>query len=170
MTHHMIAMIPVKADRTENYGITHASVYIYGRAQRIEAWDNRPDKRPGRTFGQLVDPYGRPTTDAQTVLISPEAVCLSAHGDSTGTVASGQVWAPGGEVLREGDTVRLLWIDAEVGSAPRVGELYRVTYKRHGNYHGQLDPVHDQLTPAETRERALDVDADALAVLRAANV
>lgn len=156
MTLHYVQMVPVAAQRTADYGITHQSLFIYGRAVRVQAWENRPDQRElCATFGQLVDPNGRPTTDAQSILLSPESVCISAHGNGTGSAASGQVWAPDGAVFREGDTVRLLWIDAEIGSAPRVGELYRVTFKHDGNGHGRLVPVQDQLTPAETRERAL---------------
>ena len=108
----------------KSYGIMFESEFVHeipedrnnrSYPHRIKVWSNlnRPNKWPEGEWtdfgfrggpGKYVDPNNKGTDSEQSFTISTEAMCISAHGDSTGTKASGQVW---GEVVHVGDTITL---------------------------------------------------------------
>lgn len=125
---HRIEMAEGDERRRDHYGVTHESVYVYRVRPdhwptRIQVWDNtgRPNPHPGETKwnefgriggdGQYLDPRNEGTDEEVTVLFSPESSVISARGDSTGTPASGQVWAPDHEPITTGDVVVLVYPD-----------------------------------------------------------
>lgn len=98
-----IELAPSTADRRDSYGVLLESELQYDVAgpglhnphhpHTIQLWECR------ERDGQLVDPNGRPTTEAHVVLMSAQAVVITAHpmrGRSRADV-----------VLHIGDTVRL---------------------------------------------------------------
>lgn len=156
---HLIVMTPATAYRTEHYGITHTSDYVYLNPRagnfptRVVVWDNtrrvNPDPGGPVQFGQYgplptggdgkyIDPSNRATDDELTILLTPESVTIDAYGTGTGTRGSGQLWAPDGEILRDGDTVRLIFVDP-VGE-PRVSD-YVARIPHNANGHGYLTPA-----------------------------
>jgi hypothetical protein len=144
MTTHLIPMVPAPAARTENYGITHLSQFVYhttGKGlhnrsfpHRIVVWDNeirprndnaesnqyRPQHHLRHLDGAYIDPSGRPTDDLVTVLLDAESMAITNSGTNTGTVASGQVYSHTGPLMVD-DFVVLVWPSGDL-SAP-----YRVT-------------------------------------------
>ncbi len=109
---------------TDSYGIAYRSSKVHevkGQSHnrnfphRLTVWSNvnRPNKWPEGEWtnfgfrggpGKYVDPSNKGTDAELSFTISAEASVISAHGDGTGTAASGQVW---GEVLSVGDVVML---------------------------------------------------------------
>jgi hypothetical protein len=123
------------------YGILFESTFVHeipedrnnrSYPHRFKVWSNvnRPNKWPEGEWtdfgfrggpGAYVDPNNKGTDEAMSVTISTEAMCISAHGDSTGTKASGQVW---GDVVHAGDVVTLRTPDGD-----NIGP-YTVTFHR----------------------------------------
>lgn len=114
--------------RRKHYGIEFTSTYIYRTMHdtgptRVQVWSNtqRPNPHPGETKygamgpiggdGKYLDPKNQGTDEEVTVLLSPESVVISAHGDSTGTAASGQVYAKDHPLLDTGDVLVLVYPD-----------------------------------------------------------
>lgn len=119
----------------EHYGITHRSRYVYhvtgpklhnpSAPHRLKVWDNTrrqnnaPDEyapnrgKPGP--GAYLNPDGKGTDEAASFLLSAEATVIT----NTGTVASGQVYAP--ETLKVGGFVVLRY------PGGRLSDPYRVT-------------------------------------------
>ncbi len=145
---HTIPMVPADA-REASYGITHKSQYVYrtsksGYPTRIVRWSNtgRLNGRNGQPVrfgevgpidggdGQYLDPRNRATDNPVTILVSTEDITIDAYGTGTGTVGSGQVYAPRGEILRPGETVTLTYGDDTSGPYP-----VRFT----GNGHGYIE-------------------------------
>lgn len=107
-----------------NYGILFESTFVHeipedkhnrSYPHRFKVWSNlnRPNQWPEGQWtdfgfrggpGKYVDPNNKGTDEPSSFTISTEAMCISAHGDSTGTKASGQVW---GDVVHVDDTVTL---------------------------------------------------------------
>jgi hypothetical protein len=130
----------------ENYGVAFRSTFVYRAAgssapTRIAIWDNtrRPNTRNGEPVrygeygprdggnGRYLDPHHVATDAEQSVLITPECTVLSAHGSSTGTAASGQVWSGNLTTLRTGVRLALRLPD---------GSVRRVTVRLTNNGHG----------------------------------
>jgi hypothetical protein len=148
---HTILLTDKDTYRREHYGIHFTSAFVYtvrgSSPIRIAVWDNvrRPNPRNGEPVrysnygkidggeGRYLDPNNNATDDEVSYLLSPEASCISAHGDSTGTVASGQVYDAAHERLRAGEIVRLAFPDGSV-------KLLTVTPEGHYG-HGRLIPV-----------------------------
>lgn len=135
MTHHFIVMDTADAYRSEHYGITHQSRNVYDTTKssgptRLVVWSNvkrlNTDKgkrlgdklevgdRRGNivteyslqfTRGSYLDPHNKPTDSAHSLLLTPESSVITSNGTNTGTVASGQVYAPGR--LADQDTATL---------------------------------------------------------------
>jgi len=145
---HTIPMVPADA-REASDGITHKSQYVYQTSKssyptRIVRWSNvgRPNPRNGQPVrfgevgpidggdGQYLDPSNRATDNPVTILVDPEDITIDNYGTGTGTVGSGQVYAPNGEILRPGETVTLTYGDDTSGPYP-----VRFT----GNGHGYVE-------------------------------
>lgn len=125
---HRIELVEGDEYRRKHYGIEFTSAYVY-RAQgnagpvRVQVWSNtqRPNPHPGETKwgamgpiggdGKYLDPQNKGTDEEVTVLLSPESVVISAHGDSTGTAASGQLYAEDRSLLETGDVLVLVYPD-----------------------------------------------------------
>lgn len=135
MTHHFIVMDTADRYRTEQYGVTHQSRNVYQTTKssgptRLVVWSNvkrlNTDKgkkigdtlevgdRRGNivteyslqfTRGTYLDPNHKPTDEPVSLLLSPESSAITSNGTNTGTVASGQVYAPGR--LADSDTATL---------------------------------------------------------------
>lgn len=122
-----IPMVGASRYAQETYGIMFESAHVY-RAQRshgypvrLKVWDNtrRLNPRDGQAVrysdygkidggpGRYLDPNNNATDEMWSVQIAPEAVVISAHGDGTGSRASGQVY--GEETLRDSDVVTLVF-------------------------------------------------------------
>lgn len=131
MAHHMIVMDTAKAN---DYGITHRGRNVFDTTgshspTRLVAWDNtgRPNPRNGEPvrFGQYgpagggdgkyLDPHNEATDAPASLLLTPESTCITSSGTNTGTVASGQVFAPGR--LADGDTATLSFPDGTTREA-----------------------------------------------------
>jgi hypothetical protein len=131
MTNFVIQMTASTDNNT--YGITHRSTFVYRVAgstspTRIVAWSNlnRPNPRDGQPVewtkygkkdggnGAYLDPQNNATDSETTVLITPEAGVISAHGNGTGTAASGQVYATQNSPIRTGDVLALVYPDGNV--------------------------------------------------------
>jgi len=114
--------------RREHYGIEYTSAYLYrtkgnSGPTRVQVWSNtrRPNPHPGETRhgamgpiggeGRYLDPQNQGTDEEFTVLLSPESTVISAHGDGTGTAASGQVYAKDHPPLETGDVLTLEYPD-----------------------------------------------------------
>ncbi len=162
---HRVELIEADADRGR-YGIMYLSRFVFRTSKgssptRVKVWSNlnRPNKRNGEPvkFGEYgkidggdgcyLDPQNNATDDPTTILMTPEASVLSAHGDSTGTEASGQVWAPRGTRIAEGDRLVLVYPDG-----------IEIAFTAHftNNGHGRLtyvERVAAPETPAQRRER-----------------
>ena len=123
---HNIPLVATSDYDQKTYGIRYHSQYVYrvaGSASptRIVVWDNtvRPNARDGQSVrygnygpidggnGRYLDPHHNATDVPFSFLVSPEASVISAHGDGTGSKASGQVYAPTSESLRTGDELIL---------------------------------------------------------------
>lgn len=133
MNEYIIPMIAADDYAREHYGITHKSACVYRVAgsyspTRVKVWDNtrRPNPRDG-VAGAYLDPHNRATDARVSVLLSPESSVISAHRNGTGTVASGQVYAPGDTRFRTGDVLVLVHPD---------GSHCRVTVRLTNNGHG----------------------------------
>lgn len=98
--------------QVSTYGIMFESEFVYdisGQSQnryyphRFKVWSNV--NRPG-TDGvhKYTDPKGKGTDDSGSFTLGAEASVISAHGNGTGSKASGQVW---GQAVAVGDTVIL---------------------------------------------------------------
>lgn len=146
MTEYIIPMITADDYAREHYGITFKSACVYRVAgssapTRVKVWDNtrRPNPRNGEPVrygefgprdggnGEFLDPHNRATDARVSVLLSPESSVISAHRNGTGTVASGQVYAPGDARLRTGDVLVLVHPD---------GSHAHVTVRMTNNGHG----------------------------------
>lgn len=157
MTHHFIVMDTADSYSTGAYGITHRGRNVYDTAKssgptRLVVWSNvkrlnidkgkplgdtlRVGDRRGNivteyslqfTRGSYLDPHNNPTDDAVSLLLSPESSVITSNGTNTGTVASGQVYAPG--KLADGDTATLSYPN---GTMVEV-ELH---FPPHSNGHG----------------------------------
>jgi hypothetical protein len=155
MTYHTIVLDNAD-EREASYGITHKSVYVYPTSKghaptRIVVWDNtnrpfdgsRVDVR-GRVVdgewvadkGKYLDPHNRATDNPVTVLLTPEssAICLDTRYN-TGQPGSGQVYAATDTRISEGDTLTLVYPEQEDGAL--VTRDVTVSFKRHGNGHGE---------------------------------
>lgn len=183
-----VELVEAPSDRAQ-YGIRYLSRYVFRTSKgssptRIVVWSNanRPNPRDGEPVryteyglrdgghGRYLDPQNKATDHVISILMSPEASVLSAHGDSTGTEASGQVYLPAGTRIAEGAELQLVYPNGDV--SPVL--LAHFT----NNGHGRLatldgsDIDTPEATPTETpmqrRERlvvelvaeTLDVDAD----------
>lgn len=128
MAHYTINMAKASTYRTETYGVTDASAFVYKAEAstfptRLVAWDNtgRPNLRNGQPTrwgnagaidggnGQYLDPNNLATDAPVSVLITPEASVITDSGTNTGTQASGQVYDANRTVLRTGDTLELVY-------------------------------------------------------------
>jgi len=160
---HRIELAEGDEYRREHYGIEYTSAYVYRTKgntgpTRIQVWNNlrRPNPHPGETKwgamgpiggdGKYLDPYNKGTDEKVTVLLEPESTVISAHGDSTGTAASGQVWARD-VVLETGDVLVLVYPD---GSEERRVLTFTDNYGR-----GQADPVKPGRALLDEEEAAL---------------
>jgi hypothetical protein len=125
---HRIELAEGDEYRSKHYGIEYTSAYVYRTKReagpsRLQVWSNlhRPNPHPGETKwgamgpiggdGKYLDPHNKGTDEKFSVLLSPEATVISAHGDSTGTAASGQVYAKDHPVLDTGDVLVLVYPD-----------------------------------------------------------
>jgi len=125
---HRIELAEGDEYRRKHYGIEYTSAYVYrtkgdGGPTRIQVWSNRnrPNPHPGETRrgamgpiggdGKYLDPQNKGTDEEFSVLLSPEATVISAHGNSTGTAASGQVYAKDHPLLDTGDVLVLVYPD-----------------------------------------------------------
>lgn len=125
---HRIELVEGDEYRRDHYGIEYTSAYVYrtkheAGPSRLQVWSNlrRPNPHPGETRwgavgpiggdGKYLDPHNKGTDEEVSVLLSPEATAISAHGRSTGTAASGQVYAKGHPVLDTGDVLVLVYPD-----------------------------------------------------------
>jgi hypothetical protein len=147
---HTIPMVEADA-RQASYGITHQSAFVYRTSKssaptRIVVWSNtgRLNARNGQPVrygdygpidggdGKFIDPKGKATDAPVSILLSPECTVIDAYGTGTGTVGSGQMWAPrtgGGQItLRPGETVSLAYPDGTVSGPYPV----RFTNNGHG--------------------------------------
>ena len=117
----------------EHYGIRYVSTFVHritgkglhnrNSPHRIKVWDNtrRPNPRNGEPVrygeygridggdGQYLDPNNIATDDDLSYLTSAEATAITSNGTNTGTVASGQVYAP--TALAVGQFVVLMYPD-----------------------------------------------------------
>jgi hypothetical protein len=134
VTEHTIDMTATDEYTRKSYNKTFRSLFVYSFAQsssptRIDVWCNteRINARNGQPVrwgnfgpidggnGRYLDPHNEPTDDETTILVNPESTIISAHGDSTGSPASGQVYDPHqADRIRHGDTLRLLFPDGSV--------------------------------------------------------
>lgn len=145
MTEHRIELVEA-GEQHRRYGVsvTHMSTRVYPVAgsvnpTRVEVWDNtgRPNPHPGEVRwneygpvggeGRYLDPHNVGTDEPVSVLLSPEASVVSAHGDGTGTATSGQVWADT-DPIGDGDTLVLSWPDGSVSA-------WTVALNRNGHGH-----------------------------------
>lgn len=162
---HRVELVEAPSDRAQ-YGIMYLSRFVFRTRKgssptRVKVWSNlsRPNPRNGEPvrFGEYgkidggegcyLDPQNNATDDPTSILLTPEASVLSAHGDSTGTEASGQVWAPAGTRIAEGDRLVLVYPDG-----------IEIAFTAHftNNGHGRLayvERVAAPETPAQRRER-----------------
>lgn len=146
MTEHRIELVEA-GEQHRRYGVsvTHMSTRVYPVAgsvnpTRVEVWDNtgRPNPHPSEVKwneygpvggeGRYLDPHNVGTDEAVSVLLSPEASVVSAHGDGTGTETSGQVWADDASPIGDGDTLVLSWPDGSVSA-------WMVALDRNGHGH-----------------------------------
>lgn len=122
----------------EIYGITHRSAHVYemtgaglhnrSHPHRVTVWNNtrRPNTRPDEWNehsgkpgpGAYLDPRGKGTDEAVTVTTKAESIAITANGTNTGTVASGQVYAP--EKLAIGAFALLRYPDGSLSDPFRV--------------------------------------------------
>lgn len=181
---HRVELVEAPEQR-QQYGIRYLSRYVfearkrYSSPTRIVVWDNtgRLNPRNGEGVrhgqyglidggnGRYLDPSNRATDEPTSVHLTPEASVITNNGTNTGTEASGQVFAPAGTVIREGDRLVLVYPDgAEVVFTARFTS----------NGHGHLDYVRTEHlptptparmeTPAQRRERfARELVAETLA-------
>lgn len=95
------------------YGILFESEFVHeipedkhnrSYPHRFKVWSNL--NRPNRSGSEhkYESPKGNATNDELSVTISTECSVISAHGNGTGTKASGQMW---GDVVHVGDVVTL---------------------------------------------------------------
>lgn len=146
MTLHPIVLVSATKYQQEHYGITENSAFVYRVAgshspTRIVVWDNSVRINPRNGLPVKYSNYGKidggdgkylsPNNDATdspvSVLLSPESSVISAHRDSTGTPAGGQVWSAQEAQIEHGDELRLLYPD---GSA-QTWEVF-LTNNGHG--------------------------------------
>lgn len=125
-THTILLHTASKNDAT--YGIAFTSDYVFRTAKssaptRVQVWANigRLNPRDGEPVryssygkidggkGRYLDPHRNATDSAITVLLTPESSVIDGYGTNTGTEASGQVYAQQDSVIREGDTLRLVY-------------------------------------------------------------
>jgi hypothetical protein len=166
---HRIELVEGDEYRRDHYGVEFTSMYVYRTRRdagpsRLQVWSNlrRPNPHPGETKwgamgpiggdGKYLDPYNKGTNEKFTVLLEPEATVISAHGDSTGTAASGQVYAKDHPILDTGDVLVLVYPD---GREERRVLTLTDTYGR-----GQADPVKPGKTLLD-EERAAELNAAA---------
>ncbi len=172
MTTALISLAPGSDYDRERYGITHHSTHVFrvtgkgvhnrSHPHRVQVWDNtlRPNTDPDRLTeftgrvgpGAYLDPQGKGTDSPITVTTSAEAVAVTNDGRTTGTEASGQVWAP--ETVAIGDFVALVYPDGT------MSDPYRLTARPLGD--SGLTPV-TVLTPELRRavQAAHTFDAEA---------
>lgn len=135
MTHHLITLDSSGDYSYEHYGVMFRSRHVYDTTvshgpTRLSVWDNliRPNRDYGKqlgdtlevgarrgnvvtdyslryTVGKWLDPQNEPTDDTVSLLLEPESSVITSNGTNTGTVASGQVYAPG--KLADSDTATL---------------------------------------------------------------
>lgn len=150
---HRIPMADGSAYDREHYGVTHRSAFVYrhGRGSgpaRVVTWSNthRLNPRNGQPVrygdmgprdggnGVYLDPRNRATDSPTSVLISLESTVITNSGTNTGTVASGQVYAPDGATLRDGDVLTLVYPDG-------TEVTYTARFPRMGNGHGHAEEM-----------------------------
>jgi len=157
MTHHLIVMDAASEYKFNSYGITHESRNVFHTTKsyaptRLVVWSNvkrvNPDmgKQLGDTLetgdrrgnivtdysirythGKFLDPQNEPTDEVTSILLSPESSAITSNGTNTGTVASGQVYAPGR--LHDNDDATLIYPNGTV-----VGVVLH--FPPHHNGHG----------------------------------
>lgn len=138
-------VIPMTAVEPNSFTELFRSRFVYrgwnSSVIRINVWDNtgRPNRRNGEPIrwgqcgpldggdGLYLDPHNEATDAETSILITPEATVISAHGDGTGTEASGQVYAEQAGPLRSGDILRLTFPDGSV-----LVRVVRMTNNGHG--------------------------------------
>lgn len=125
-------------DQGKTYGIMFESEFVHdvtGQSHnryyphRFKVWTNV--NRPGKDgVHKYTDPKGKGTDDAGSFTLGAEASVISAHGNGTGSKASGQVW---GEPVAVGDTVVL--------KTPGGYEYGPFTVESHRFYGLSLTPI-----------------------------
>ena len=147
---HVVELVDAPEQRAQ-YGITHLSRYVFSTTKgsyptRVVVWSNvnRPNPRNGEPVrfgeygkldggnGRYLDPSNNATDEPTSIRLTPEASVITNNGTNTGTAASGQVYAPAGQRIAEGDLVALVYPGGSIG----------VTYVVHftNNGHGELVP------------------------------
>lgn len=86
----------------------------------------------GRTKPRFYDPHNEPTDEPFSFLLSLECTVITNSGTNTGTIASGQVYAPDTKLM-DGDTATLKYTD---GTEQEV----TLHIPRHNNGHGHATP------------------------------
>jgi hypothetical protein len=160
-TEHRVELIEAPAERA-GYGIMYLSRYVFRTSKgssptRVLVWSNlgRPNTRNGEPVkfgdygpinggdGAFLDPQNRATDDAQSVLLTPECSVITNNGTNTGTEASGQVYAPAGTRIAEGDLITLVYPDG-------IEATYVARFTNNG--HGRLAPTEQGPTPTRAPE------------------
>lgn len=145
-----IELRPASPYDVTTYGILFRSRYVYNSAHstyptRVVVWDNtrRVNGRNGEPvrhgdygpidggIGRYLDPRNKVTDSERSILLSTESIVITNNGTNTGTEASGQVYAPEGAKLRDGDTVTLLYPDGRTEEGAAV-------FPRWSNGHGHV--------------------------------
>jgi len=142
-----IELISATDYRRRTYNVTHESRYVYRVAgsyapTRIVVWSNvnRPNPRDGQPVrysdfgprdggnGQFLDPGNHATDEPVSTYLEPESSVITDSGGNTGTVASGQVFAPtASRPIHNGDHLALAYPD---------GTVRTVTVRLTNNGHG----------------------------------
>jgi hypothetical protein len=164
LTEHIVEMVEAPSDRAQ-YGITHLSRFVFRTSKgssptRVQAWSNvnRPNPRSGEPVkygdygkidggnGRYLDPQNNATDSPTSILLSPECSVITNNGTNTGTEASGQVYAPAGTRIAEGDRIVLVYPDG-------VGVAFTARFTNNG--HGRLEYVEHLgvAAPAETADQ-----------------
>ena len=147
---HVVELVEATPERAQ-YGVRFLSRFVFQTRRgsyptRIVVWTNvhRPNPRNGEPVrfgeygkldggvGRYLDPSNNATDEPTSVRLTPEASAITNNGTNTGTAASGQVYAPAGQRIAEGDLVALVYPGGSIG----------ITYVVHftNNGHGELVP------------------------------